>query len=104
MALIDMDFALGGGGVDISDLIAQTSGFQFRTAMSVYYALFVVGINSIEISTISTGQMRDTDSDSGNVLANISSTPVTVDVSAYNVVYIKGTSSSNQDYTVKVLG
>ena len=95
-----------GGGIDISDLIAQTDGFSVRTLLNTYYAVFVVGISSISIyaiGTSTTGQMRDTNSDSGNVLANISSTPSTVDVSAYNVVYIKGTANQSQDFTIKVL-
>lgn len=107
MALIEMDFA-NGGGTDISDLIAQTNGFDVSN-LRTYDALFVVGINTIKVTSTGNSQagvVRDTNVDSGTLLGTIpAGGNVDIDVSNYNVVYIKGTSTtySTQTFNIKIL-
>ena len=77
-----------GGGSDISDIIdVQTTTIAQSSRRN---AIYTVGISNILVRTTSsdyTTSLYDSPS-GGNIIANIASTDVLVDVSNYNVVYL----------------
>ena len=85
----------GGGGADISGLI----GLDVLTiAQSTRYnALYTVGISRIEASTSGTPWVEFySDSNASQIISSRISgtTPVEVDVSNYDVIYMKGSAAT----------
>ena len=86
----------GGGGVDISDII----GVEITMTSSLgTYGIYTVGINTMEVRSATGNNKVNLYTDSAATQAlpggsNIGSTYVTVDVSDYNLIYMKNATAT----------
>ena len=97
MALIEMDFA-NGGGVNLSDIIGNTYAIWTYNNSTCDQMTFVTGISTIEMWAYnnSTNIGIYADFNKTQLIDTITTTHKTVDVSNYSYIYIAPSSGSNQ--------
>ena len=102
MSIISVDYgSITGGGVDISDIIGVEI---LMTSSNAIYGIYTVGINTMKVKAGTNYKVNlYTDSSATQALqggSNIGTTYVTVDVSDYNLIYMKNTGATQVYITV----